>query len=272
MADETRVLKVAVAGAAGRMGTTTVQALALEGDFEVVCAVDRAHAGESLRSVAGPKAPDIPIREKFGAALDETKPDVLIDFTTHASAVEHAASSMRRGVAPVIGATGLTQHDLSELRRLSEDTGVPGIYVPNFAIGAVLMMRFAELASRWLPDVEIVEMHHDRKLDAPSGTAILTADLIAEARKCVPTPPVTQQLKVEGARGGVYKDIPIHSVRLPGLVAHQAVLFGGKGELLTIRHDSLDRSSFMEGVKIALRHVRKLQGFSVGLDKILFRS
>ncbi len=272
MADETRALRVVVAGAAGRMGTTTVQALALDPDFDIVCAVDRAHAGESLRAVAGPKAPDIPIRDKFGASLDETKPDVLIDFTTHASAVEHAASALRRGVAPVIGATGLLQQDIASLRQLSQETGVPGIYVPNFAIGAVLMMRFAEMASRWLPDVEIVEMHHDRKLDAPSGTAILTADLIAESRKCVPAPPVTQNLKVEGARGGVYKDIPIHSVRLPGLVAHQAVLFGGKGELLTIRHDSLDRTSFMEGVKIALRNVRKLQGFVVGLDKILFRS
>ena len=145
------------------------------------------------------------------------------------------------------------------------------MYVPNFAVGAVLMMRFAEMAARWMPDAEIIELHHDRKEDAPSGTALLTAEKIAKARVAEPTRLPRAVMKVEGARGGSAFGVPVHSVRLPGFLAHQEVMFGNQGEVLTIRHDSLDRVGFMHGVRLCATHVRSLPGFSVGLDTILFR-
>ena len=166
--------------------------------------------------------------------------------------------------------TGISEANLEAIRELCEKHNTPGMYVPNFAIGAVLMMHFAEIAAKWLPDAEIIEFHHDRKEDAPSGTAMLTAEKIGNARVSSPTPLPKPLLKAEGARGGLVKEVPVHSVRLPGLLAHQEVIFGGPGETLTIRHDSLDRASFMQGVKLCAKSVRNLKGLTVGLDKILF--
>jgi len=171
----------------------------------------------------------------------------------------------------VIGTTGLSESNLRELASASRETKTSGIYAPNFAIGAVLMMRFSQMAAKWLPNCEIIELHHDRKEDAPSGTALLTAQLIGDARTEPPSRKPRPIFKVEGVRGGVVEDTPIHSVRLPGYVAHQEVIFGGTGEVLTIRHDSMDRISFMEGVKLCLREVRGLDGFVIGMDKLLFR-
>jgi 4-hydroxy-tetrahydrodipicolinate reductase len=132
------------------------------------------------------------------------------------------------------------------------------------------MMRFASEAARWLPNAEVIEMHHDKKLDAPSGTGIRTAELISAARRATRNPDPTTKVKFAGARGALVEDVPVHSVRLPGLVAHQSVIFGGEGEVLTVRHDSMDRRSFMEGVKLAVRRVRELDGFVVGLDALMF--
>lgn len=265
-------IRVAVVGAGGRMGQEVLKALSASEDLEIVLAVDSARSGAHIREFAGPDAPDVTIEGKLGAALDRVPSDVLVDFTVHTAAGQHAMSALKRGVAPVIGTTGMSGQDIRELTSYSKETGTPGVYAPNFAVGAVLMMRFAEMAARWLPDVEIVELHHDRKEDAPSGTALLTAEMIGATRKGKPVKLPRTTLKVEGVRGGQAHQVPIHSVRLPGLVAHQVVLFGGDGELLTIRHDSMDRRSFMEGVKLCVREVRSLTGFVVGLDKILFRA
>jgi len=166
--------------------------------------------------------------------------------------------------------TGISEANLEQMRDLCLKHETPGMYVPNFAIGAVLMTHFSEIAAKWLPDAEVIEFHHDRKEDAPSGTAMLTAQKIGAARAHAPTPLPKQLLKAEGARGGVVREVPVHSVRLPGLLAHQMVIFGGPGETLTIRHDSLDRASFMQGVKLCAKSVRGLNGLVVGLDKILF--
>jgi 4-hydroxy-tetrahydrodipicolinate reductase len=195
---------------------------------------------------------------------------VLVDFSTTASAPVHAEAALRRGVAPIIGATGLGKDALRDIARLCAEHNTPAMYVPNFAIGAVLMMKFAEMAAQWLPDVEIIELHHDKKEDAPSGTSMRTAELISAARKAKPGHRARPSFKVEGVRGGLYQDVTIHSIRLKGLLAHQEVIFGGSGEVLTLRHDSLDRSSFMEGVKLCAREVWKLQGLTVGMDSILF--
>ena len=215
--------------------------------------------------------PDLVVEGKLGIGLDNARADVLIDFTIASAASMHAESALKRKVAPLIGTTGLESQMLREIKRLCEEHDTPAMYVPNFAIGAVLMMRFSELAARWMPDVEIVEMHHDGKLDAPSGTSMRTAELIDAARQSRPAAKAKPAFKVEGVRGGSHKDVPIHSVRLRGLVAHQQVMFGGNGEVLTIRHDSLDRASFMEGVKLCAREIRNLKGLTVGMEPLLFR-
>ncbi len=262
-------LRVAVVGSAGRMGREVLRALGSDDGFKVVAAVDRTEIGRSTRDLAGPLAPDLPVEEDFTNALDRTHPDVTIEFSHHSVALAHATNAVERGISFVFGMTGISEPDLEEMRRICEQHRTPGMYVPNFAIGAVLMMHFAEVAARWLPDAEIIELHHDRKEDAPSGTAMLTAVKIGNARRRPPTTLPAPLLKAEGARGGLVADVPVHSVRLPGLLAHQQVLFGGPGELLSIRHDSMDRVSFMQGVKLALRTVRTLSGLTVGLDKIL---
>lgn len=181
--------------------------------------------------------------------LTTSKPDVLVDFTTHPKTVEVAMTALELGVSPVIGATGWSSEEREDLAKAARDRNIGAMLVPNFAIGAVLMMRFAQEAARHFPTVEIVELHHDKKRDKPSGTATLTAERIV--------------------RAGGPAEVPIHSVRLRGLLAHQEVLFGNTGELLTIRHDSLSRESFAAGILCAVRAVRSLRGLTVGLDSLL---
>lgn len=262
-------IKIAVVGAAGRMGQEVLRSIGKADGIEPVLAIDHSHMGTNVREFVGPKGPDLIIEDKLGAALDRVKVDVLVDFSHHSGATQHALSAIKRGVSPLIGTTGMTELDLKEIKLQCKETGVPGMYAPNFAIGAILMMRFAQMAAKWLPEAEIIELHHDKKEDAPSGTALLTAERIAEGRTRVP---IHKQphFKVEGVRGGLYHDVTIHSVRLPGLVAHQTVMFGGVGETLTIKHDSLSRTSFMEGVKLCVHELRKMEGFTIGMDKILF--
>jgi 4-hydroxy-tetrahydrodipicolinate reductase len=176
-----------------------------------------------------------------------------VDFSTPDAVKRNVVLCLEQGVPVVVGTTGLSPGDLAELDRLTNEAGVPVLVAPNFAMGAVLMMQFAETAAKHLRACEIVELHHDAKLDAPSGTSRLT------------------RLRIEDAwrEDGLEKEVPIHSVRLPGLVAHQEVIFGGAGETLTIRHDSLDRESFMPGVVLAVKRIRGLQGLVVGLENIL---
>jgi len=263
-------IKVAVTGALGRMGREVVQALTPGEGFEIVAAIDRNGEGKRLRDEVGPNVPDLVVESKLGAALDRTQPDVLVDFTIHSAALAHGLSALKRGISPVIGTTGLKSDEINELRLESKEQKVPGIYAPNFALGAVLMVRFAEMAAKWMPDVEVIELHHEQKLDAPSGTALLTAERIDAARSKPALERPDQLIKVPGARGALAHHVHVHSVRLPGLLAHQEVIFGGKGETLRIQHDSYSRTSFMEGVKLCCREVRSLEGFVVGMDRILF--
>jgi 4-hydroxy-tetrahydrodipicolinate reductase len=263
-------IKVVVVGAAGRMGREILRAVSSDAGFELVGAVGRSQIGTSVQALAGGSVPDLPLEANLNAVLDRTKPDVMIDLSNHAVALDHARAATERGIAFVFGMTGMSEAGLNEIQTLCEKSNTPGMYIPNFAIGAVLMMVFAETAAKWLPNVEIIEFHHERKEDAPSGTAMLTAEKIGKARIQSPILLPKPLLKTEGARGGTVSDVPVHSVRLPGLLAHQEVIFGAPGETLTIRHDSLDRISFMEGVKLCARTVRTLKGLTIGLDKILF--
>ncbi len=234
-------ISVAVAGAGGRMGRETVAAIQAEPDLELVAEIGR---GDNLADV-----------------LAETKPVVLVDFSVPDNIVDSIETALIAGVVPVVGTTGLSQSDIAIVRELCCQYELGALVAPNFAIGAVLLMRFARDAAKYLPDAEIIEMHHEMKLDAPSGTAAKTAEMIAEGRaEALPTAlPIDAVEKIAGARGGRGDgDVPIHSVRLPGFVASQMVIFGGPGQTLTLRHDSLDRKSFMPGVLLAIRHAPTL--------------
>jgi len=231
------------------MGRTACAALAADASMRVVGGFARTHAGEPLAPLVGLDGDAGRLYDDAATLCEQARPDVLVDFTTQPTTVAVARTAVEHGVATVVGATGWSVEDRNALAGLCERRNVPACIVPNFALGAVLMMRFAELAAPHFPTVEIVELHHDGKRDKPSGTARLTAERIANA--------------------GGPADVPIHSVRLRGLVAHQEVLFGGTGEALTIRHDSLSRESFMGGLLLAVRGIRSRTGLCVGLDGFL---
>lgn len=260
-------IRVALVGAAGKMGTEAVRALSSDDGFEIVAAVVREGHWRTLRSLCE-IAPEVPLEEDVEAAVERSRPDIVLDLSRAPAAVTVARAALTRGIPLLSGVTGIPAEDLETIKELA--TNAPAMVVPNFAIGAVLMMRFAELAARWIPDVEIIELHHEKKADAPSGTAMLTAARVAAARSAARTAPPTSILKAEGARGADVGDVPVHSVRLPGLLAHQEVIFGAPGEVLTLRHDAADRSVYMPGVKLCLRRVRELSGLTIGMDALLF--
>ena len=257
------MIRVLVSGAAGRVGREVVRAVTAEHDMQLVAAGDPAHAGDP--ACAGS---DLTITGDLASAIAEAGPDIVVDFTHPSVVAGNIATTLAAGVHCVVGTTGLAQQTLEELASAAPE-GVCLFVAPNFAIGAVLMMRFAADAARLLPHAEIIELHHDRKADAPSGTALRTAALIAQARTEAPGIPGVETESAPGARGAVVDGIAVHSVRLPGLVAHHEVLFGGQGQTLTIRHDSIDRTSFMPGVILAIRETVKRSGLIVGLERYL---
>lgn len=253
-------LRIVVFGASGRVGQTVVDAVKGASDMELAAGVDQMD-----RDV------DFPWFTDVATALGETRPDVAVDFTVADAAVENALMAISAGVSPVIGTTGMSPDQIDAIRAAAESEGVGAFIAPNFAIGAVLMMAMAQLAAPHLDHVEVIELHHDQKIDAPSGTAAHTAELIAQARdgrSAIDAP--TERFTLAGVRGGVNHGVRVHSVRLPGFVAHQEVIFGALGQTLTIRHDSTSRDSFMPGVLLAARRVRDLPGLVIGLEHLLF--
>jgi 4-hydroxy-tetrahydrodipicolinate reductase len=259
------MVRVGVFGAGGRMGTEVCRAVVADPELELVAAVDPFHAGLDVRSVT---RVDVPLQVAASPeALIDAKAEVVVDFTQLDPARENLAWVAAHGVHAVVGTTGFSAEDLDRFRATFIDSNC--FIAPNFAIGAVLMMRFAELAAPYFESAEIIELHHDQKIDAPSGTAMLTAERMAAASEDWVDDP-TRSLVVEGARGGRGPGgIGIHSVRLRGLVAHQEVLLGTAGQSLTIRHDSYDRSSFMPGVLLAIKRIGERPGVTVGLDNLL---
>jgi 4-hydroxy-tetrahydrodipicolinate reductase len=244
-------IRVGVLGARGRMGSEVCRAVDAADDLELVAMVDD---GDWLFNVADAAA------------------EVVVDFTTPDVVMDNLHWCVEQGIHAVVGTSGFTQARLERVEGwLSHKPGLGVIVAPNFAVGAVLMMEFAERAARFFDSVEVVELHHPNKLDAPSGTAVRTAELIAAARAaagCDPIPDATKD-ELEGARGASVQGVRVHSVRSAGLVAHQEVLFGGLGETLTLRHDSYDRASFMPGVLLAVRSVLARPGLTVGLAPLL---
>lgn len=243
------MIRVAVVGARGRMGQACVEAVRSADDMHLVAAID---LGVPATAVA------------------EAGAQVVVDFTTPDAVMRTLETCILRGIHCVVGTTGFTPDRLDTVRGwCAQSPGVGVLIAPNFGIGAVLMMRFAAMAAPYFESVEIVEMHHPDKVDAPSGTAAHTARAIAAARAHLQAQPDATAQQLPGARGALIEGVPVHSVRLRGLVAHQEVLLGGVGETLSIRHDSLDRSSFMPGVLLGVREVGRRPGLTVGLDHYL---
>src|SRR5215217_1133080 len=242
-------MRVGVLGAKGKVGATIVQAVEAAEDLTFTAGVD---AGDAL------------------SQFSDTQTEVVIDFTHPDVVMDNLRFLIDNGIHAVVGTTGFTDERVSQVREwLAAKPDAAVLIAPNFAIGAVLSMHFAQQAARFFESVEIIELHHPHKADAPSGTAARTARLIAEVRKGMPPNPDATSTGIEGARGADVDGVPVHSVRLAGLVAHQEVLFGTQGETLTIRHDSLDRSSFVPGVLLAVRAVREHSGLTVGLERLL---
>jgi len=260
------MIRVGVFGAAGRMGATVCRAVLDDPELELVAAVDPMHAGLDLRQ-CGVDA-SLQMARHAGALLD-AEADVAVDFTVVDAARDNVAWCADNGVHAVVGTTGFSDDDLAHFNDRFGKGAANAVIAPNFAIGAVLMMRFAELAAPYFESAEVIELHHDEKVDAPSGTAMLTVARMAEASESWGADP-TEKLVIEGARGAEGPSgIRVHSVRMRGLVAHQEVLLGTTGQSLSIRHDSYDRSSFMPGVLLAVRAVREKSGLTVGLDTLL---
>lgn len=259
------MIKILVAGYSGSMGNQVLQLIDRTPEFKLV-GVFALNATEKDRKRLD-LAEDVKIFDSL--AQISTDADVWIDFTAPSAVFENVKFALEHGIHPVVGTTGLTDAQVEVLQALATTKNVGGLIAPNFGMSAVLLMKFAKEAAKYFPDVEIIEMHHDNKKDAPSGTALNTAKQIAKNRIPHVQGASDEQETLAHVRGGDYEGIKIHSVRLPGYVAHEQVLFGGPGEALTIRQDSFDRSSFMNGVQLAVKKAPTLTQLFVGLENIL---
>lgn len=262
-------IKVLVSGACGRMGREVIKAVKKDEGLQLVAAVDKINIGKDIGIIAGLETLGIAVSSDLHESVIKDKPQVMVDFTTSATVMENLRTGLKAGVHVVVGTTGISTADLHEIKELCDKYKVNALVAPNFAIGALLMMRCAAISAKYFPQVEIIELHHDQKLDSPSGTSIKTAEMILANRK-EPSHPEIGEEKIKGARGGEMDGIRLHSVRLPGLIAHQEVIFGGEGQTLTIRHDSLSRESFMPGVILGIKKVIEKPGLTYGLDHFLF--
>jgi len=259
-------IRVVVNGALGKMGREVIKAVSREPGMQVVGALE-AEVAEDFLSL-----PDnsgvVPFSSDLDYILTSCRPDVLVDFTTTEAAMPAVREATKKGVNLVVGTTGLTTDEISEIKRLAMAHKVGAVVAPNFALGAVLMIHLAKIAAKYLDCAEVIELHHHQKADSPSGTALATAKAMAEARD-KPFSLSPQQRKASDSRGKQVEDIPIHSVRLPGLMAHQQVILGGQGQTLSIRHDTVGRECYMPGVILAIKEVVKRQGLIYGLDTLL---
>ncbi|CCK18714.1 MAG: 4-hydroxy-tetrahydrodipicolinate reductase [Pseudolactococcus laudensis] len=254
------MIKVIISGFKGRMGSTAVEMVNNDPKLELAALLD---PFATEKEVAG-----VPVFNDKADVLSVAA-DVWVDFTIPDVAYDNTKFALENKICPVVGTTGFTEAQITELIALSKSKKVGGLIAPNFAIGAILVMEFAKKAAQYFPDVEIIELHHDNKKDAPSGTAIKTAELIKETRTYKKQGAADEVESIPGARGAEFDGMRIHSVRLPGLVAHQEVIFGAKGEGLTLRHDSYDRVSFMGGVNLGIKKVVNIDTLVYGLEHLL---
>ncbi len=257
-------IRVVVHGAAGRMGQEVARALAADPATKVVGGVDVKVAGNQMSL---PDGSTVPLSSDLESIIASCKPEVMVDFTIAKATIPAARVATKRGVNLVIGTTGLSPDDIKEIDRLAKENNVGAVAAPNFAIGAVLMMHLAKIAAKYLDYAEIIELHHNQKADAPSGTALATARDMARVRGKPFLHPV--QSKPMASRGEQVEGISLHSVRLLGLLAHQEVILGAAGQTLSIRHDTISRECYIPGVILAIKEVVKRQGLIYGLDALL---
>lgn len=262
-------IRVLVNGVAGKMGRIMAGEICAAEDMELVAGVDRQCIGYDIGPLLGLPEMGVCVEDDLAAVIQRVKPDVMLDFTHPQAVMGNLRTAVSLGQACVVGTTGLTEQDLEEVKNLAEANNTAVFVAPNFAISAVLMMRFAEEAVKYLPHYEIIEIHNDKKADAPSGTAINTAKRMSVNRAPMVQGDLNSFEVIPGSRGGDFQGARIHSVRLPGVVAVQEVIFGGPGQTLTIRQDSTDRNGFWPGVALALRKVGGLKGLVYGLDEIM---
>ena len=263
------MVKVAILGAAGKMGLEIVRAVFREKDFLLTAAIDIGQQGQDIGLLAGLGPLGVPVA---GLEILQTmeKPDVLIDFTNAESFRKTMPLILEKGISVVSGSTGLSEEEMAAFGKLAAENGATLFIAPNFAIGAVLMMQFAKEAARYIDNVEIIEYHHDQKLDAPSGTAKKTLEDISQVRKEKMQGNPKEFETIPASRGGQYQGMRVHSIRVPGYVASQEVIFGTLGQTLTIRHDSISRESFMPGIVLACKKINSLEnGLVYGLEKIM---
>ena len=278
MSNQTSI-PVIVNGAAGKMGREVIKAVAAASDLTLMGAIDTTpeHQGKDAGELAGLSEPlEVPITNQlepmlaYVAGERQMQPGVLVDFTHPDAVYSNIRSAIAYGIRPVVGTTGLSPAQLEELADFAEKASTGCLVIPNFSIGMVLLQEAALRASQYFDHVEIIELHHNQKADAPSGTAIQTAQLLGELGKTFNTAIVEETEKIAGARGSLADEgIRIHSIRLPGLIAHQEVIFGAAGQIYTLRHDTSDRACYMPGVILAIRKVNQLKSLVYGLEKIL---
>ncbi|MFZ5943645.1 MAG: 4-hydroxy-tetrahydrodipicolinate reductase [Bacillota bacterium] len=261
-------IRVGVMGACGKMGREICSHILDDSELELTAAIDVVNNGSKLGVLIGRPQTEILINNLHDA-LDAGNLDVLIDFTNAQAVLNNSPKVIARGINLVIGTTGLSVEEVNHIETMAEKHQVGVIAAPNFSIGAVLMIKFAKDAAQYFPHLEIIEKHHDQKLDAPSGTAIKTLEEISKNRSKMQQGHKHEYEKIIGARGGDFEGIRVHSIRLPGLIAHQEVIFGGEGQILTIKHDSLSRDCFMPGILLAVKKVRNIKGLCYGLENIL---
>jgi 4-hydroxy-tetrahydrodipicolinate reductase len=269
-------IPVVVNGAGGKMGLEVIRAVANAPDLVLMGAIDRNPKlqGEDIGEIAGCGALEIPVMNDMQAILamvsQEKSPAVMVDFTHPDSIYENVRSAIAYGVRPVVGTTGLSTTQIQELAEFADKASTGCLIIPNFSIGVILMQQAAIQAAKFFEHVEIIELHHNQKADAPSGTAIQTAQLLGELGKTFNPPSVTESEKITGARGAIAdENIRIHSIRLPGYIAHQEIIFGAPGEIYLLRHDTTNRSCYMPGVLLAIRKILGLKSLVYGLEKIL---
>ena len=260
-------VRVVVNGALGRVGQEVVKGVLADPELRLVGA---AEGTVSQPYFPVPDYPElIPFSSNLGSLIEKTQPDVIVDFTRAAVAMQAARVALPLKVSMVIGTTGFSEEEVSEIQHLCEENGASAVVAPNFAIGAVLLMHLSRIACRFFDNVEVIELHHDRKLDAPSGTAMRTARMMAEARGEDFVYPPTEKEVLPGSRGGEMSGIAVHSVRMPGLMASQEVIFGTSGQTLLLRHDATSRECYTPGVILAVKECAKGCGFVLGLDKLM---
>ncbi len=268
MADEQ--LHVLVSGACGRMGRFVAAGIAEAPDMQIVGAVDPAGQGRLLTEFVSSAPADITVSGHLVATLEESQPQIMVDFTAPAVVMGNIEAALDAGVACVVGTTGLSATDLQVVEKMCTSKQVPCLIAPNFSIGANMMMKFAAQAAEVFDYAEIIERHHEGKVDAPSGTALTTAEMMSAARRKPLQEVPTKHDKLPGSRGGVTNErLRIHSVRMPGYVANQEVVLGGTGEVLKIEHITTSRECFIPGVLLAIRKILQFEGLVYGLEKIL---